>query len=72
MKSLEALIESIFDEDLADVLRVAHFRELRSWDSLRHVRLIVSLQTQFHRELSAEEIAKLTSVSAIKQVLATR
>lgn len=42
------------------------------WDSLVHMALVERLETQFHLELTAEEIFKLRSLDDILGVLESR
>lgn len=43
-----------------------------AWDSLGHMTMVTELETAFEVSFSAEEVLGMTSVGAIKQVLAGR
>lgn len=46
---------------------------LRTWDSLRHLRLIVALEQQTKKKFTAKQIAEMISLNAItKEVGASR
>lgn len=44
-------------------------RDYADWDSLRHVALVVGLESDFQVKLSAEEIRMMTSAAEISRVL---
>ena len=72
MSKLQSFIESVFDEDFDEVSNVKSFRELENWDSLKYLKLIVAIQADFGIELSSEEILRVISVAAIKDVLESK
>jgi acyl carrier protein len=53
---------SMITEDLA-------MKDVVSWDSLKHMELIASLEQSFGIELSFDDIIAMQSVSEIKRVL---
>ncbi len=62
---------------LADVLQLPAasitddltMQDVESWDSLKHMELIVSLEESFGQQFTFDEIVAMQSVSAIKRVL---
>jgi acyl carrier protein len=42
---------------------------LPKWDSLKHVELLTEIEEHFDIDIELQDIMKMTSVSAIKQVL---
>ena len=42
------------------------------WDSLQHMEIVTSIEQTFQIDLTADEIVDMTSVGAIKNVLATK
>jgi len=65
---------------MADVLKMAEtditdnltIDDLETWDSLKHMDLVVSIEQAFKIELTLDEIVIMTSVVAIKRVLNDR
>ena len=47
-------------------------KDLETWDSLKHMELIVSLENTFGVELTFDEIVAMQTVSEIKRVLTQR
>ena len=68
-RNLDEIVGEVFaDEDVPpddDTL----FKECQTWDSLKHVQLVVAIQNGFDVDLSAEEIAGLTSKRRIRDLL---
>ena len=63
---------------MSEVLRIPperiqdsmHMRDVEEWDSLKHMELILTIERACGIELSGDEIAEMTSLSAIKAILA--
>lgn len=45
---------------------------LGAWDSLRQAEIVLSVEDQFHVDLSTQEILALTSVASVVEVLKKR
>lgn len=43
--------------------------EVETWDSLKHMEFIATLETEIKQELTFEEIVAMQNVGAIKQIL---
>jgi acyl carrier protein len=52
--------------DLADDLAM---KDVGSWDSLKHMELIVAIEQSFDLQLSFDEIVTMTSVGEIRRVV---
>lgn len=73
MDKLRQTLADIFEDDeLNAALSGEEFKALKSWDSLTHLRLVVTIQAEFGLDLAESEIRSITSVEGIRQVLATR
>lgn len=72
MDKLNQLLASVF-EDEADALGdESPFADCPAWDSLKHVELVVGIETRFAVDLSTEEIARLTCKRAARDILRAR
>jgi acyl carrier protein len=54
-------------EEITDTLTMA---DVPTWDSLSHIELVVTLEQVYGVTLSGDDIAEMTSVAAIRRVLA--
>ncbi|MFN2532371.1 MAG: acyl carrier protein [Pyrinomonadaceae bacterium] len=57
--------ETAVNEDLA-------MKDLATWDSLKHMELVVLIEQSFKIELTFDEIVAMQNVREIKRVLAQR
>ena len=61
-KILEILKQENVDESCAQV-------NCEKWDSLKHLELVVEIESAFNIELEPEEIAEMKSFKDIKRIL---
>jgi acyl carrier protein len=66
---LEDLLADVLQLPLAAIHDDLAMREVEAWDSLKHMELIVSLETAFGLEFNLDEILAMTTVQTIKRVL---
>lgn len=67
---VQAIFADVFDSpdfDLRDDLRA---QDVPGWDSLNHINLIVGIETEFGVQFEGEEIAELSCVGDLFQLLA--
>jgi acyl carrier protein len=69
---LDRLVLELFDEESGALGDDTPFAESPRWDSLKHVELIVSIESRFGVELTADEIGQLTCKRAAREILAAR
>jgi acyl carrier protein len=72
MAKLDQLVVELFGDGAAPVGDETPFAQTEGWDSLKHVELIVALETRFAVELTAEEIERLTCPRAAREILMAR
>jgi acyl carrier protein len=64
-EEIQAVLAEIFETDAQEVSVETQFGDLPKWDSMGHMDLMVSLESQFGVQISAESISELISVPAI-------
>lgn len=64
------LISQVTDIPAADLK--AHREEEKVWNSLQHVEVVFALEEEFGLTFAPEELARMTSVKAIADVLAEK
>jgi acyl carrier protein len=72
MAKLDQLVLELFDDGSTPLDDDMPFSGVEGWDSLKHVELIVALETRFAVELTAEEIERLTCKRAAREILRAR
>jgi acyl carrier protein len=67
--SLEALLATVLQLPATRITDDLTMKDVESWDSLKHMELIVSVENTYGIELSFDEIVAMQTVSEIKRVL---
>lgn len=65
LEDLRNLMAEIFHVDASQIGAEAQLGELPQWDSMAHMDLMVTLESRFGIEITAETISRLTSLPAI-------
>ena len=71
-QKLIALLADILKISIEDTSDDLAMKEVETWDSLKHMELIVSIEKIFDIELTFDEIVAMQTVKGIKQVLINR
>jgi acyl carrier protein len=71
-QKLIALLADILKISIEDISDDLAMKEVETWDSLKHMELIVSIEKIFDIELTFDEIVAMQTVKGIKQVLINR
>ena len=69
MKKLNQIISGVLrmkEEELKDGLTM---QDLESWDSLKHMDLITSIEKDFDIQFSMDEILIMTEIKTIKKIV---
>lgn len=69
---VEGVIAEVLQVPAAGITDDLAMQDLEAWDSLKHMELIVALETAFDVQLTFDEIVAMQSVGEIKRVLAGR
>ena len=69
---LEALLATVLQIPPTTITDDLAMKDVETWDSLKHMELIVYLENTFGIELTFDEIVTMRTVREIKRVLAQR
>lgn len=69
---VENLVSEVLQMPASDITDDLTMKTVDTWDSLKHMELIVVLEQSFDIQLSFDEIVAMQSVSQIKHVLRER
>ena len=70
MRELDELMASILMCDLGDLPpESTPLRDIKGWDSLKHVLLVVGLEKRLNTQLSAEQIKGIVTLADVARVL---
>lgn len=69
---LAEIFEDVFDEDLIEVTPELSAKDVDGWDSLTHIRLILTVEKAFKIKFSTSEIGKLENVGDLVTLIKAR
>ena len=69
---VEGVLAEVLQLPPSEITDDLTMKDVESWDSLKHMELIVALETALEVQLTFEEIVAMQSVREIKRVLAER
>jgi acyl carrier protein len=69
---LAKIFEDVFDEDSIKVTPELSAKDVDGWDSLTHIRLILTVEKAFKIKFSTSEIGKLQNVGELVALIKVR
>jgi len=69
---LTEVFHDVFDDDSIEVTPQLSAKDVDGWDSLMHIRLILTVEKTFKVKFSTSEIGKLANVGELVALIKTR
>jgi acyl carrier protein len=69
---LAEIFQDVFDEDSIKVVPELSAKDVDGWDSLAHIRLILTIEKAFNIKFSTSEIGRLKNVGDLVARIETR
>jgi acyl carrier protein len=69
---LTEVFQDVFDEDDIQVTPELSAKDVDGWDSLTHIRLILTVEKAFKVKFSTTEIGKLQNVGELVELIKSR
>jgi acyl carrier protein len=69
---LTKIFRSVFGDDTLMVSPALTAKDVRGWDSLRNIRLILTIERTYKVRFSSSEIGKLSSVEDLVRLIQTK
>jgi len=69
---LAGIFQDVFDEDSIKVTPELSAKDVDGWDSLTHIRLILTVEKAFKVKFSTSEIGKLENVGDLVALIGAR
>lgn len=69
---LEGVFQDVFDEDSIKVTPELSAKDVDGWDSLAHIRLILTVEKAFKVKFSTSEIGRLEKVGDLVALIRAR
>jgi acyl carrier protein len=70
--TLQKVFEDVFDDDSIRVNPELSANDVEGWDSITHIRLMLTVEKTFQIKLSASEIGKLKNVGDLMTLIKAR
>lgn len=72
MSRLNTIFQDILDDDELQLLPETSAKDVDGWDSLAHVRLILTVEQEFGVKFSAAEIGRLKNVGDLSALIRSK
>lgn len=69
---LSEIFESVFDDDSIKLAPALTAKDVDGWDSLAHIRLMLTVERTFKVKFSTPEIGKLANVGGLVALIETK
>ena len=69
---LSQVFQNVFDEDSLQITPQLSAKDVDGWDSLTHIRLMLSIEREFRIKFSTAEIGKLENVGDLVALIESR
>jgi acyl carrier protein len=69
---LAGIFQDVFDEDSIEVTPELSAKDVDGWDSLTHIRLMLTVEKTFNIKFSTTEIGKLENVGDLVKLIQAR
>lgn len=69
MDRLKEIMRDVFDDDNIEPAEAMTAEDVEGWDSLSHIRLIVSIEKQFRIKFTNAEVEKLRNVGDLLKAI---
>jgi acyl carrier protein len=69
---LTEVFEDVFDEDSITVTPELSAKDVDGWDSMTHIRLLLTVEKAFKIKFSTSEIGKMENVSDLVKLIKAR
>jgi acyl carrier protein len=66
------VFREVFNDEQIEIWDAMSARDVKGWDSLAQVKLLIGLEEEFGVEFTTHEVTQLTSVANIKKSLAQK
>lgn len=71
-KNLNVIFQDVFDDDTVVVTPELTANDVDGWDSLTHIRLMLTVEKAFKVRFTASEVGKLKNVGELASLIASK
>jgi acyl carrier protein len=71
-RKLDGIFQDVFDDDSVTIKPELTANDVDGWDSLSHIRLVLTIEKAFAVRFSASEVGKLKNVGELVNLIAAK
>jgi acyl carrier protein len=72
LERLQGIFQDVFDNRSLNVTRDSNASNVRGWDSLAHIQLVMAIEQEFDIHFSLEDLEPLSDVGGIVDLIAVK
>ena len=69
---IRRVFREVFDDEQIEIWDTMSNRDLKGWDSLAQVKLLIGLEEEFGVKFTTHEVSHMTSIANIKDALSRK
>jgi acyl carrier protein len=69
---LEEIFASVLSEPISNITDFSSPKNLKSWNSLRHIQIVTTIENTYKVRFTTAEIVTINSVGDIRQILSNK
>ena len=69
VEQLTPIFQDVFDDDELTITESTAAKDVEGWDSLAHIRLVVSIEKALGLRFTADEISNLENIGALAELI---
>lgn len=69
MEKLSQILSDNFKLSMEETSKNYGMKDIKNWDSLSHMNLIVAIEDEFKIQLTGDEIAEMTTFDKIREIV---
>lgn len=71
-QQLNTIFKDVFDDDSIQIFDAMTAQDVKEWDSLNHINLMVAVENHFAVKFSVKEVSKLANVGELLYLIRTK
>ncbi len=68
-RQLNTIFKDVFDDDSIQIFDAMTAQDVKEWDSLNHINLMVAVENHFEVKFSVREVSKLANVGELLHLI---
>lgn len=71
-RQLQAVMREVFDDDGVEISDATTAGDVKGWDSLNHINLVIAVEERFKVKLTTREVVSLKNVGEMLSLLQSK